>query len=116
MSDSMKQAWAEVGEEFAALGRTMQARYRAGGEQEEADAEADAAVRDALRRLADAAREAADRLGDIVRDDEVREHAKASMSSFDRAISETVDTVTQRLNRVFTSSKDDDASSGQSPA
>lgn len=107
MADSMKQEWGQVAEGFSALGRLMKERYQATAEAgEQAGAEADAAVRDAFHRLADAAREVGDRLGDVVRDDDVKAQAKGAMASFDHAISETVALITSRLNAVFTSEGD----------
>ena len=58
MSDPMKQAWEEVGDGFASLGRLMKDKYQAGGARpptvEEAQ-EGRAALRDALEHLVDAA-------------------------------------------------------------
>ena len=36
MSDPMKQAWSEVGDEFSSLGRLMKDRYQAAGSDAEA--------------------------------------------------------------------------------
>ena len=77
MSDPMKQAWSEVGDEFSSLGRLMKDRYQAAGSDAEAAVDdstkaAGAALRDAWDRLVTAAKEVGDRTADVARDDELR--------------------------------------------
>lgn len=107
MSDPMKQAWSDVGEGFATLGRMMKDRYE--GDDEAAGAAADerddegagAALREAVDRLVAAGKDLGDRASDVVRDDDVKEQAKRAASQLNDAIGATVDLIGAQVGGLF---------------
>jgi hypothetical protein len=109
MSDEMKHAWNEVGDGFAALGRMVKDRYRAGDEPAgdatpiDDDDDREGAFREAVDRLVAAGRDLGDRAADVARDDDVKEQAKQAAANLNDAINVTVnligDQVTGFLNR-----------------
>ena len=108
MSEPMKQAWVDLEERFAALGRAMKERFRAAeeGPDEEVDggepeSESGAAVRNAFERLVDAAREFGDRAGDVARDDAVKSQAKQAAGSLNDALSATVNVIGEHVGGLF---------------
>jgi hypothetical protein len=129
---SMKQAWSDVGESFTSLGRLMRERYRsehaaesadAGGAAstaaESGDAGAGDAVRQAFEQVTAAVRELGDRVADVARDDDVKTQARQTASSFDDALSTTVDQIVAQVSGLFGRSNRpplDDASSESSGA
>jgi hypothetical protein len=111
MSDPMKQAWSEVGDEFSSLGRLMKDRYQAAGSDAEAAVDdstkaAGAALRDAWDRLVSAAKEVGDRTADVARDDELRDEAKRAAGKLNDALSATVDLIGDRVGGLFKRSDD----------
>ena len=111
MSDPMKQAWSEVGDEFSSLGRLMKDRYQAASSDAEAAVDesskaAGAALRDAWERLVAAARDVGERTADVARDDELREEAKKAASKLNDALSATVDLIGDRVGGLFKRSDD----------
>lgn len=102
----MKQAWVDVEERFAALGRAMKERYRAAEDEPEDDAaggeqDSGAAVRNAFERLVAAAREFGDRAGDVARDDDVKARAKQTAASLNDALSATVNVIGEHVGGLF---------------
>ena len=111
MSDPMKQAWSEVGDEFSSLGRMMKDRYQAAGSDAEAAVDdstkaAGAALRDAWDRLVTAAKEVGDRTADVARDDDLRDEAKRAAGKLNDALSATVDLIGDRVGGLFKRSDD----------
>ncbi len=97
MSES-KQAWDEVGEHFAGLGRRVKEQYRAAAPE---SAEEREAVRDALRGLAASVEHALAAVGDVVRDSGFRDEAKQATKSFGDALAATFDEVGDELRKAF---------------
>jgi hypothetical protein len=111
---SMKQTWSDVGESFTSLGRVMRERSRseraaessgAGGAgsstTESGDAGAGDAVRRAFEQVTAAVRELGDRVADVARDDDVKTQARQMGSSFDEALSTTVDQIVAQVSGLF---------------
>jgi hypothetical protein len=95
MSDDAKQAWDDVGKRFVSLGSTMREHYKgAAAGTDPADA---SAVKAALERLKAAVAEAAERTGDLVRDESIRSQTKDVAGSLERALSATVDQISQAV-------------------
>lgn len=105
----MKQAWNDVEEQFATLGRAMKDRYRGAAEGEPDDDDTDvgdeqdsgAALRLAFERLVAAAREFGDRAGDVARDDDVKAQAKQAAASLNDALSATVNVIGEHVGGLF---------------
>jgi hypothetical protein len=95
MSDDAKQAWDEVGKRFVSLGSTMKEHYK--GAAAGTDAADASAVKAALERLKAAVSEAAERTGDLVRDDGIRSQTKDVAGSLERALSATVEQISQAV-------------------
>lgn len=106
-SDPMKQAWNDVGEDFARLGKVMKERYQGHVVDSAPDddrADTDAGVRAAFERLLAAGREFGDRIADVVTGDEVREQAKQTGQRLNDAMSTSADILGEQLRGVFKSS------------
>ena len=107
MNDPMKQAWNDVEEQFATLGRAMKDRYRGAAEGEPDDTDvgdeqdSGAALRLAFERLVAAAREFGDRAGDVARDDDVKAQAKQAAASLNDALSATVNVIGEHVGGLF---------------
>lgn len=103
----MKQAWNDVEEQFATLGRAMKDRYRGAAEGEPDDTadgdeqDSGAALRLAFERLVAAAREFGDRAGDVARDDDVKAQAKQAATSLNDALSATVNVIGEHVGGLF---------------
>jgi len=103
----MKQAWNDVEEQFATLGRAMKDRYRGAAEGEPDDTTggdeqgSGAALRLAFERLVAAAREFGDRAGDVARDDDVKAQAKQAAASLNDALSATVNVIGEHVGGLF---------------
>ena len=112
MSDEMKQAWDEVGEGFAALGRLIREQYKGGDDSRSEGTEAlsddvaaestgsdrrggptSQALKDALDKLSSAVRDLGERASDVVESDEVKEQARLAGRALNNALSRTVDMV-----------------------
>ena len=119
MSDSVKQVWRELADQVGALGTTIQDRLQDAGSgdatSDDADhSEHDAALRDAFEQLVQAGKEFGERLGDVDRDDEVKQRAKAATSSLDAALRATVDLVVGKVGNVVRTDRHE-GDSGTSP-
>jgi hypothetical protein len=105
MSDSMKQAWSDVAEEFSALGRALTQRART-ADPEPVDAPSEhaedrAAMRDALEQLITAARQFSNRAVEVARDEEVRSQAKRAGKGLTDALSRTAETISEQVGDLF---------------
>jgi hypothetical protein len=103
MEDPMKDAWNEVADGFADLGRTMKERYQ-GDERPSPGAEANAAgeaLRDAFERFVNAGRDVGLRAVDVLRDDDVKAQAKHAATSLNDALSATVDLIGREVGSLF---------------
>ncbi len=103
----MKQAWNEVAEGFASLGRKITDRYHGEPpEPQESEAgghepEPAAALREAFDRLINAALDLGDRAVAVVRDDEIKTQAKRAANSLNEAIGATVDMIGDEISGLF---------------
>jgi len=96
-----RQAWDEVSESFAALGRRVKQHYEQRGGQE-GPAPADRkAVEDALRKLADSLDLAFTAVGDAVRDPAFGEETRRAAASLGEALSATFGEVSDDLRDRF---------------
>jgi hypothetical protein len=107
MADDAKQAWNEVGDRFASLGKRLSQRY------EEAGPSGEAGARDTQRKLEDAAKEVGDQisrafdaLGATIRDDEAKADLKQAMGAVGEALGTTFDEAGQAIRKAVRS-KDD---------
>ena len=104
MNDTMKQAWNDVAEDFARLGKVMKEQYQGHTSDSAPDADrADAAegVRAAFERLLAAGRDFGDRIADVVTADEVRDQAKQTGQRLNEATTTSADVLGEQLRGVF---------------
>jgi len=111
MSDPMKQAWNEVADGFAELGKLMKERYESARDDNIADADADAdtdadgargaALREAFDRLVSAGRDFGDRAADVARDDDIKVQARRAAATLNEALSATVNTIGDQVGGLF---------------
>ena len=91
MADEVKQAWGDVGDKFASLGKRLADRYReSGGGEPAAAAETKHKLEEVARELAAQLERAVDALDATVRDEEARKDLKGAASAMGSAISLTV--------------------------
>ena len=98
MADGSKQAWNEVGNRFASVGKRLAERYQA------SDAGDDAGSKETQRKIEEVAREignqidrAFDALDETVRDPEARTDLKIAFGALGSAISASVNEATEAL-------------------
>jgi hypothetical protein len=104
MSDPMKDAWNQVAEGFAALGRLMKERFEADETAQPLPAEdssAGEALRESFERFVAAGRDVGRRAVDVVRDDEVKAQAREAATALNDALSETVDVIGREVGGLF---------------
>lgn len=111
MSDSMKDAWNEVAEQFEALGKLIKGRYQAAASAEadspaataaqDAAQDASAALREAFDRFVEAGRDLGDRATGVVRDEEVKAEAKRAAGTLNDALAATVDLISEQVGTLF---------------
>ena len=104
MSDPMKQAWNDVGDDFTRLGKAMKERYQGRAAENAPDtdrSDADAGVRAAFERLLAAGREFGDRIADVVAGDEVRAQAKQTGKRLNDAMATTADLLGEQVRGAF---------------
>jgi len=112
MDESIKEAWTEVGEEFAELGRRVSEHYKKlGGEQPTAGEQEE--MRQALRKIADEVDRAFTSLGDTFRDPEAKEGFGRVVKSLGTALTTTFSSVGAEL-RARSKSKPGEAPPGAS--
>ena len=103
----MKQAWTDVADGFASLGRLMKERYRGASSDDQPADGGDAgpgpgaALRDAIDRFIAAGRDVGDRATDVAQDDEVKTQAKRAATSLNDALSATVDMIGNEVGELF---------------
>jgi hypothetical protein len=100
----------------AAPGKAAPGKADSSNEAQEAARDAAAAVRSALEQLTVAGRELGDRVADVAHDDDVKAQAKRTASSFDDALSATVNLITEQLNSAFNRSEPKSGDPGGPPA
>jgi hypothetical protein len=92
-----RQAWDQVGKEFADLGRRVRQRYeQQPGHERPAPAER-RKVEDALRQLADSLDQAFSAVGDALRDPEFGQQTRKAATSLSDALSSTFAEVSERF-------------------
>jgi hypothetical protein len=102
--DRVRDAWNQVADGFATLGRAMRERYQAGEEREAPREEAEAAgeaLRDAFERFVAAGRDVGQRAVDVLRDEDVTSQAKQAATSLNSALSATVDLIGREVGGLF---------------
>jgi hypothetical protein len=104
MNDPMKDAWNDVAEGFASLGRLMKDRFEADETAQPLPAEdtaAGEALRESFERFVAAGRDVGQRAVDVLRDDEVRAQAKQAATALNDALSATVDLIGREVGGLF---------------
>jgi len=96
VADEIKNAWGEVGESFADLGRRVSEHYRKLGLEQAAKPDQDK-VRDALRTISDQLDQAFTSLGDTLRDP----GAKQSMDRVVKTFGNAMNTTFEHLGEKF---------------
>ncbi|HYT26307.1 MAG TPA: hypothetical protein VEP73_07505 [Actinomycetota bacterium] len=96
-----RQAWDEVSESFAALGRRVKQHYEQRGDQ--GDAADRKAAEDALRRLADSLDQTFTAVGNAVRDPAFGEETRKAASKLGEALSATFAEMSDDLRERFKS-------------
>jgi F0F1-type ATP synthase membrane subunit b/b' len=104
MADDAKQAWNDVGERFASLGKRLSQRYR------ELGADGEPGAREAQRKLEDAAKEVSDQisraldaLGTTIGDEAAKADLKQAVSAVGHALGTTFDEAGQAIRRAVVS-------------
>ena len=104
MADDAKQAWSDVGERFASLGKRLSERYRDTGQGGEADArETQRTLEDAAKEVGDQLSRALDALGATIRDDEAKADLKQALNAAGEALDATFDEAGQAIRRTVRS-------------
>jgi len=104
MSEPIKDAWDEVAEGFAKLGRAMRERYRHGASDAPDGGEGGAGaegLREAFERLVEAGRDIGQRSIDVLKDEDVNAQAKDAARSLNDALSATVDMIGREVGQLF---------------
>ena len=115
MAEDAKQAWNDVGERFASLGRRLSERYREAGRSGEAEArETQRTVERAAKEVGEELSRALDALGATIRDDEAKADLKQALSATGEALGATFDEAAQAIRRTVGSK--DDGTPPQPPA
>jgi hypothetical protein len=92
--DDAKQAWKDVGDSFAELGRRLKEHLDREGPSAAAEGEA---AKDALRQTADAVGKTLEALGQAVRDPGVKEEAKRAARSLADAFGTTMEELGEQI-------------------
>jgi hypothetical protein len=119
--DRLRDAWNQVADGFATLGRAMRERYQEGEARPAASGEevgaAGEALRDAFERLVAAGRDVGQRAVDVLRDRDVNSQAKQAAMSLNDALSATVDLIGREVGGLFRREPSgSDAVTGDDPA
>lgn len=104
MNEPMKDAWNDVGEGFASLGRMMKERFEADESAQPLppeDSAAGEALREAFERLVAAGRDVGQRAVDVLRDDDVKAQARQAATALNDALSATVDLIGREVSGLF---------------
>ena len=98
MGGSTKDAWDEVGESFAGVGRRLSERYKTLAEERTTDAAEDARkLKEALRAVTDQLDRAFTSVGDTLRDPEAQSELRKAVGSLGDAITTTFSEVGERI-------------------
>jgi hypothetical protein len=109
MTDDAKQAWNDVGERFASLGKRLSERYREAGPSGEADArETQRKLEDAAKEVGDQVTRALDALGATIRDEAAKADLKQALNAVGEALGATFDEAAEAIRRTVRS-KDEGA-------
>jgi hypothetical protein len=104
MADDAKQAWNDVGERFASLGKRLSERYREAGDDGEAEArETQRTLEHAAREVGEQLTRALDALGATIRDDEAKADLKQGLNAAGEALGKTFDEAAQAIRRTVRS-------------
>jgi hypothetical protein len=106
MNDPMKDAWNDVADGFASLGRLMKERFavevdEAGQPEPTEDTAGGEALREAFERFVAAGRDVGQRAVDVLRDDDVKVQAKQAATALNDALSATVDLIGREVGGFF---------------
>jgi hypothetical protein len=104
MNDPMKDAWNDVAEGFASLGRSMKERFEGDETAQSPPAEGTAGgqeLREAFERLVAAGRDVGQRAVDVLRDDDVKAQARQAATALNDALSATVDLIGREVGGFF---------------
>ena len=102
MADDAKQAWNDVGEHFASLGKRLSERYREAGPSGEADArETQRKIEDAAKEVGDQLSRALDALGTTIHDDAAKADLKQALNAVGEALGATFDEAGQAIRRTM---------------
>ena len=102
MADDAKQAWNDVGEHFASLGKRLSERYREAGPSGETDArETQRKIEDAAKEVGDQLSRALDALGTTIHDDAAKADLKQALSAVGEALGATFDEAGQAIRRTM---------------
>jgi flagellar biosynthesis GTPase FlhF len=128
---SMKDTWSDVGESFSSLGKLMRERYRTAGaadeaadetaaetaaESAEAAAKDEAALRRAFEQVTTAVKDLGERVAEVARDDDVKAQARRTASSFDEALTTTIDMITDQVSGLIAKSRRPPADESTEPS
>ena len=108
MAEDAKQAWNDVGERFASLGKRLSERYQ------EAGPSGEAVARETQRTLEETAKEVGEQitrgldvLGATIRDEEAKADLKHALTAVGDALGATFDEAAEAIRRTV-GSKDED--------
>jgi hypothetical protein len=116
--DETKKAWDEVGEGFGKLGRMISERYQSLAASQPATPD-EGAAKDSIRRATEELDRAFTTLGDTLRDDEAREHLRATGRKLGDALKLTFTEVSDQVRRSLGSHQSpgsDEPPASQPPA
>jgi hypothetical protein len=114
MADETKQAWNKVGERFGSVGKRLADRYREGGSDAAAAAEAEGKLEEVAKELMDRVGRAVDAVDGTVRDSEARNDFKDALNALGDALTATAKDVESAVRRN-PSPGDEPPSSGNVP-
>src|SRR4249919_2686602 len=104
MADSAKDAWNQVGDQFASFGRRVADRYKeTGSVTADAAKESQRKLEDAARQLSEQLSRAFSALGDTLRDEEAKKALKEAVGSIGDAVTTTVSEAGEAIRRVGSS-------------
>ena len=109
MAEDAKQAWNDVGERFASLGKRLSERYQEAGRGGEADArETQRTLEDTAKEIGEQITRGLDALGATIRDDEAKADLKQALTAVGDALGATFDEAAEAIRRTV-GSKDENA-------
>jgi hypothetical protein len=107
MADDAKQAWNDVGERFASLGKRITDRYKEAGPGGEASArETQRTLEHAAKEVGDQLTRGLDALGATIRDDEAKADLKEALNATGDALGTTFEEAAEAIRRTVRSKGD----------